>query len=126
MDPSFCVIKQSRVLLQHREIDAFPLYSITKTIIAALIFDLGLEIDRPASHWLDESWLPRGNEISLQHLLTTRLAYVIISALPPITPPLRTVERPGPTMNLPNIRCGSRFCSNQNRVGPTQTLAIGR
>jgi len=70
MDPSFCVIKQSRVLLQHREIDAFPLYSITKTIIAALIFDLGLETDRPASHWLDESWLPRGNEISLQHLLT--------------------------------------------------------
>ncbi|AWZ02376.1 penicillin-binding protein 4* [Rhodobiaceae bacterium] len=70
MDPSFCVIEKNRVLLQDRETDVFPLYSITKTIIAALIFDLGLEIDRPASHWLDESWLPRGNEINLQHLLT--------------------------------------------------------
>ncbi len=70
MDPSFCVIDQNGVLLQHRETDAFPLYSVTKTIIAALIFDLGLEIDRPASHWLDESWLQQGDEISLQHLLT--------------------------------------------------------
>jgi len=42
MDPSFCVIEKNGVLLQRRETDVFPLYSITKTIIAALILDLGL------------------------------------------------------------------------------------
>jgi D-alanyl-D-alanine carboxypeptidase len=71
MLPSFCVLDKNGAILQQRDADqSFPLYSITKTIIAALIVDLGLEIDRPGSHWLDESWLPRGNEISLQHLLT--------------------------------------------------------
>ncbi len=70
MDHSFCVIDQNGVILQQNETEVFPLYSITKTIIAALILDLGLEIDRPASDWLDKSWLPRGDEISLQQLLT--------------------------------------------------------
>lgn len=70
MDPSFCVIDRSGVVLQQNETDAFPLYSITKTIIAALILDMQLEMDRPASDWLEKSWLPQGNKISLRHLLT--------------------------------------------------------
>ncbi len=70
MAPSFCIIDENGVMLQEREAEVFPLFSITKTIIAALILDTGLDTTRPASDWLSKSWLPRGDTITLQHLLT--------------------------------------------------------
>jgi D-alanyl-D-alanine carboxypeptidase len=47
----------------------WPIYSITKTFICAAIQQLALDIDRPASAWIDEHWLPQGHAISLRQLM---------------------------------------------------------
>jgi D-alanyl-D-alanine carboxypeptidase len=48
----------------------FPLYSITKTMIAALIMAEKIDRNRPVSDWLDETWVARGRDITLHQLLT--------------------------------------------------------
>ena len=71
MKRSFCILDRNGAVLQQDNTDRpFPLYSITKTILAALILDLKLDIQRPVNDWLDPDWVPRGNEIKLHHLLT--------------------------------------------------------
>lgn len=70
MSRSSCVLDKSGVIL-HSEGDSqvYPLYSITKTVIATLILELKLDLDRPVADWLDKSWLPRGDDINLKRLL---------------------------------------------------------
>jgi D-alanyl-D-alanine carboxypeptidase len=46
-----------------------PLYSITKTYIAACILKTGIDLDRPASDWIGSDWLPDGRQISIRQLL---------------------------------------------------------
>ncbi|MEM8769943.1 MAG: serine hydrolase domain-containing protein, partial [Pseudomonadota bacterium] len=59
-----------------------PLYSITKTFIAAAIDALAVDETRPASDWFEESWLPRGREISVRQLLTHSSGLRDYGALP--------------------------------------------
>jgi len=70
MEPSFSIIDNNGVLLQQQGDDSFPLYSITKTIIAALTVDMGVKITRPVADWLDETWVSQGRDISVGQLLT--------------------------------------------------------
>lgn len=70
MKPSLSVTARNGVVLQTQGKDIFPLYSITKTIIAALIVDLGVDIACPITEWIEETWVPRAREISVRQLLT--------------------------------------------------------
>ncbi len=71
MSQSFCILDENGVILQEEASDLpYPLYSITKTIIGALILDLKLDVERPLSDWLGPDWVPRGKDIMLHHLLT--------------------------------------------------------
>ncbi len=71
MSRSFCILDKNGVILQAEGLDRpYPLYSITKTIIATLVLDLKLDIERPVSDWLDPEWVSRGKEMNLFHLLT--------------------------------------------------------
>lgn len=47
-----------------------PLYSISKTFIAASVMSLGIDLELPASNWLGREWLPDGDKIRIRHLLT--------------------------------------------------------
>lgn len=46
-----------------------PLYSITKTYIAAALFTLDIDIEAPVSDWFDRSLLAAGDRISVRALL---------------------------------------------------------
>ncbi|MEZ5551793.1 MAG: serine hydrolase domain-containing protein [Pseudomonadales bacterium] len=46
-----------------------PLYSITKTYIAATLFTLDIDIEAPVSDWIDRALLDRGDRISVRQLL---------------------------------------------------------
>ncbi len=59
-----------------------PLYSITKTFIAAAIDALTIDEARPAADWIDDRWLPRGREISIRQLLTHSSGLRDYGALP--------------------------------------------
>ncbi len=50
-------------------IDTLPIYSITKTFIAAAICAMDLDLDAPVSHWIDTTILPRADDIQVKHLL---------------------------------------------------------
>ena len=47
----------------------WPLYSITKTYIAATVIALGIELDQPVARWIEPHWIPRGADISVRQLL---------------------------------------------------------
>ncbi len=49
--------------------DPLPIYSLTKTFIAAAIVALGIDLREPIATWIDRSWVPRSAEITVQHLL---------------------------------------------------------
>ena len=46
-----------------------PIYSLTKTFIAAAIVALGIDPCEPISTWIERDWVARGPEITVQHLL---------------------------------------------------------
>lgn len=46
-----------------------PLYSITKTYIAAALFALEIDIEAPVAHWIDRALLAAGERIRVRHLL---------------------------------------------------------
>lgn len=69
MNHAFAVIDQKGRVRRQLGRERYPLYSITKTIIAALIIDLGVDISSPASDWLDKSWVPRGADMNVRQLL---------------------------------------------------------
>lgn len=46
-----------------------PIYSLTKTFIAAAVVALGIDLREPIATWIDRAWAPRGSEITVQHLL---------------------------------------------------------
>ncbi len=55
--------------LVHADQGTFPLYSITKTYIAVSIVAMGIDIERPIADWIDASWVERGRDIKVRHLL---------------------------------------------------------
>ena len=46
-----------------------PIYSITKTFIAAAIMAMNINLNEKISNWFDKSLVPRGDEISVEQLL---------------------------------------------------------
>jgi D-alanyl-D-alanine carboxypeptidase len=50
--------------------DPLPIYSITKTFIAAAILALKIDLQAPISGWIDPAICPRANNITVEHLLT--------------------------------------------------------
>lgn len=47
-----------------------PIYSLTKTFIAACVVESKLDLSSPVSRWIDHTWVPDGAQMSLAHLLT--------------------------------------------------------
>ena len=47
-----------------------PIYSITKTFLAAAVMGCGIDINLPISRWFDKTLVPRGDEITVAQLLT--------------------------------------------------------
>lgn len=46
-----------------------PIYSITKTFIAAAICAMGIKLVTPVAHWIEPAVLPWGDKIQVKHLL---------------------------------------------------------
>lgn len=46
-----------------------PMYSLTKTFIAAAVVALKIDLRELIATWIDRCWAPRGAEITVQHLL---------------------------------------------------------
>ena len=46
-----------------------PIYSLTKSFIAASIIAARVNLESPVAHWLGSHWVPRGREISVAQLL---------------------------------------------------------
>ena len=67
---NYCILGADGEVVAAKGDETLPLYSLTKTLIAALIVALKLDRSRFLSDWLDESWVPGGHEITLRHLLT--------------------------------------------------------
>jgi D-alanyl-D-alanine carboxypeptidase len=54
-------------LINQHEI--LPVYSITKTFIAASVFAANINLDEPISNWIDKSLVPDADRITVRHLL---------------------------------------------------------
>lgn len=61
-------VRTERDGLVHADPGSLPLYSITKSYIAATIFAMGIDIDQPIRKWIDASWVDR-EDIQVRHLL---------------------------------------------------------
>lgn len=59
-----------------------PIYSLTKTFIAHCVLVSGIDPDQPASRWVGRDWLPRGDDITVHHLLTHTSGLRDYGALP--------------------------------------------
>ena len=59
-----------------------PLYSITKTFIAATIDAMAIDESRPLSDWFGADWVPRAQEICLRQVLTHSAGLRDYGALP--------------------------------------------
>ena len=68
--------------LQRADNVSLPLYSITKTYIAAAILSLELDLDAPISTWFDEYQMPEGRRISVRQLLNHTSGIRDYGALP--------------------------------------------
>ena len=62
-------IREADGTFSHNDPGIRPLYSITKTYIAATVMRLGIDLRRPAADWIDKDWLPRGRDITVEQLL---------------------------------------------------------
>jgi len=71
-----------------------PIYSLTKTFIAAAVAQLGINKQQRLSHWFNESLVPRGSDITLEHLLM-HTSGLRDYAMPP-SPYLDEVSAAGP------------------------------
>ena len=47
-----------------------PIYSLTKTFIAACVVQSKIDLNTPISRWIDRSWVADGEQISVAHLLS--------------------------------------------------------
>ncbi len=59
-----------------------PVYSIAKTFIAQLVVASGIDLNTPISDWIDFSWVPRAEEISVLNLLNHTSGLRDYGALP--------------------------------------------
>ncbi|MBL4864251.1 MAG: beta-lactamase family protein [Rhodobiaceae bacterium] len=66
---NYCVLEADGKVVAAEGGEILPLYSLTKTLIAALIVTLELDQTRFLSDWLDKTWVPSGHDITLRHLL---------------------------------------------------------
>ncbi|MDH5675582.1 MAG: beta-lactamase family protein [Myxococcales bacterium] len=71
-----------------------PIYSITKTFVAATVLRLGIELKRPMSDWMGADWVPRGAEIRVQHLLNHTGGLRDYGALPEYRRAVEACESP--------------------------------
>lgn len=62
-------IREKDGTFSHCDPGVRPLYSLTKTYIAAAIFALDIDISRPVADWISPDWLPRAKDIRVEHLL---------------------------------------------------------
>ncbi len=94
-----------------------PVYSIAKTFIASLVVEAGIDLDTPISDWIDFSWVPRAEDISILQLLNHTSGLRDYGALPLYakaiaegTPPWTDEEFAEQTLKLPLLfEPGTRF-----------------
>lgn len=68
MKASIAVINNRGRMIESRG-EALPLYSITKTYIAAIIAAMNISVRERISSWFDRSLVPRGADITVEQLL---------------------------------------------------------
>jgi len=68
MAESIALLRDTDEFIQREDV-ILPIYSITKTYIAACVFAVGIDIDERISAWLDDSFVSRGSDISVRQLL---------------------------------------------------------
>ena len=81
VDKSIAILKPDGTLLAlaqsktpqsktHSNNAVLPIYSLTKTFLAAAVMDCGININLPISRWFEKTLVPRGGEITVAQLLT--------------------------------------------------------
>lgn len=73
--------------------EVLPIYSLTKTFIAAAIMALKIDVREPIATWIDPSWTPRAREMTVEHLLLHTSGLRDYGGLPAY---LEAVKRGGP------------------------------
>ena len=71
-----------------------PLYSITKTFIAAAIMRLEVPLEQYVAYWFGPEWLPDGNRITVRQLLTHSAGLRDYGALPEYEQAIRAGRAP--------------------------------
>lgn len=90
---SCCILGPGGAITETGDRAIYPLYSITKTLIAALLMRSGVDVHRPVADWIDAAILPHGTIITLEHLLTHTSGLRDYGALPAYQ---RSVAKGGP------------------------------
>ncbi|MCZ6618149.1 MAG: serine hydrolase [Gammaproteobacteria bacterium] len=81
MSESVSIVNGSGEFLERVDV-VLPIYSITKSYIAACVFAAQINIDERISAWIDNRLVPRGDEISVRQLLNHTSGIRDYGALP--------------------------------------------
>jgi D-alanyl-D-alanine carboxypeptidase len=75
-------IREEGGIFSHCDPGVRPLYSLTKSYIAAAVFVLDIDIRRSVADWISPDWLPGGKDIRVEHLLNHTSGLSDYGALP--------------------------------------------
>lgn len=81
MTESVAIVSKSGEFLESADV-VLPIYSITKSYIAACVFAAGIDINERISSWFDDRLVSRGDEISVRQLLNHTSGIRDYGALP--------------------------------------------
>ncbi len=78
---TLAIVDERGVILVN-EHDTLPIYSMTKTFIAACVFAAKIDIEEPISKWISKTLVPDADQITVRHLLNHTSGIRDYGALP--------------------------------------------